>query len=558
MANSPATRTTIDVGSEIAGTYKIESLLGKGGMGSVFLASHNRLTGKRVAIKLLHAEVSDPEILLRFEREAQIASKLGHPNIVTVHDFNVTADGTPYLVLEYLQGQSLAERLEAGPMPVDSVMSIVRQVGSALATAHREGIVHRDLKPGNIFLVPSEVDGHTVEVAKVLDFGISKIRGSTTVKTQESTLLGTPQYMAPEQAKGMHDTVDERTDVFALGAIVYEMLSGKPAFTGASIPEVVFKVVYEQPAPLQGVAPELVAAIMQAMAKAPEHRFASVGAFVQALTGQPLSQFKVPVPTLLEHGKGPGSSGSGKRSTGDEAFANTMGSDSSPPDATRSLRAPSEPVAPDQPTVESLPPKQPLVVPQKRSRAWIGIVAVLGLAAAGVVGYVVVNRDDPQPPPATPPVIAAAPVVDAAAPVVPDAAIAVVHDAPLPDAAVPAKKPPPTPKPAPPTPTPKPPEDKDEDTKPEVRDHIAEARQAIVHGEYAKAQKIVNEIINSPSGNGPRELAQAHMLRGIIGCARDNEGEALIALRQIPERFVKIRQQMLNACHQKGYLVNER
>ena len=552
MANSPATRTTIDVGSEIAGTYKIESLLGKGGMGSVFLASHNRLTGKRVAIKLLHAEVSDPEILLRFEREAQIASKLGHPNIVTVHDFNVTPDGTPYLVLEYLQGQSLAERLEAGPMPVDSVMSIVRQVGSALATAHREGIVHRDLKPGNIFLVPSEVDGHTVEVAKVLDFGISKIRGSTTVKTQESTLLGTPQYMAPEQAKGEHDTVDERTDVFALGAIVYEMLSGKPAFTGASIPEVVFKVVYEQPAPLQGVAPELVAAIMQAMAKAPEQRFASVGAFVQAFTGQPLSQFKVPVPTLLEHGKkGPASSGSGKRHTGDEAFANTMGSDSSPPPPTRSLRAQSEPIPPNQPTVESLPP---VPVPEKpRSRGWIGIVAVVGLAACGVIGYFVVNRNEPPPPPAKPPVIAAAPTVDAAS-VIADAPIVIAIDAPPPDAAVAVKKPPPTPKPPPA----KPPEDKDEDTKPEVKDKIAEARQAIVHGEYAKAQKIVNEIINAPSGNGPRELAQAHMLRGIIGCARDNEGEALIALRQIPERFVKIRQQMLNACHQKGYLVNER
>src|SRR5262245_4529682 len=277
------------------------------------------------------------------------------------------------------------------------------------------------------------------------------------------------------------------------------MLSGKPAFTGASIPEVVFKVVYEQPAPLQGVAPELVAAIMQAMAKAPEQRFASVGAFVQAFTGQPLSQFKAPVPTLLEHGKGPASSGSGKRHTGVEAFANTMGSDSSPPsppEATRSMRAPSEPVPPNQPTVESLPPKPPIAVPEKRSRAWIGIAAVVGLAVCGVVGYVVVNRDEPPPPPPTPPpVIAAAPVpvpvIDAAAPVVPAAAIAVVHDAPSPDAAVPAKKPPPTPKPPTPTPTPKPPEDKDEDTKPEVKDKIAEARKAIQQGEFGKAQKIV-------------------------------------------------------------------
>src|SRR4029079_4711565 len=119
--------------------------------------------------------------------------------------------------------------------------------------------VHRDLKPQNIFLVPTEVDGRHVEIAKVLDFGISKIRGSPTVKTQDSALLGTPQYMAPEQATGQHANVDERTDVFALGAIVYEMFTGRPAFSGASIPEVVFKVVYEQPAPLGDQVPPAVA-----------------------------------------------------------------------------------------------------------------------------------------------------------------------------------------------------------------------------------------------------------------------------------------------------------
>jgi len=275
MANSA--RVTVDVGTVIADTYTIEALIGRGGMGSVFLANHKRLPGKQVAIKLLHADLQDPEVILRFKREAEIASRLGHPNIVTVHDFNVMADGTPYLVLEFLRGESLASKLRNGPLALETVFSIARQVGSALAAAHREGIVHRDLKPQNIFLIPTEVDGKIVEVAKVLDFGISKMRGSTTVKTQEFTLLGTPQYMAPEQAKGDHANVDERTDIFALGAIVYEMLAGHPAFSGETIPEVCFKVVYEQPKPLINEAPSappnVIESVTQAMAKASDERF---------------------------------------------------------------------------------------------------------------------------------------------------------------------------------------------------------------------------------------------------------------------------------------------
>ncbi|MGE5183220.1 MAG: serine/threonine-protein kinase, partial [Acidobacteriota bacterium] len=297
MQNSSA-RSVVDVGSVIAGTYTIEALIGRGGMGAVFLASHNRLPGKKVAIKILHAEISDDDTLARFKREAQIASLLGHPNIVHVEDFDVMPDGTPYLVLEYLQGETIAQRLVHGPLPLEQILSIVRQVGSALAAAHRAGVVHRDLKPQNIFLVPTELDGRSFELAKVLDFGISKMRGSQTVKTQESALLGTPQYMAPEQATGKHDSVDERTDIFAFGAIVYEMLTGHPAFDGASIPEVVFKVVYEQPRPLAEAAPDtpkhVIDAVETAMKKERSERYDSVNNFVEALTGSPLSVNKPP------------------------------------------------------------------------------------------------------------------------------------------------------------------------------------------------------------------------------------------------------------------------
>ncbi|MBV8756929.1 MAG: protein kinase [Deltaproteobacteria bacterium] len=386
MQNSPA-RSGIDVGTVIAETYTIEALVGRGGMGAVFMASHKRLPGKKVAIKFLHADLAGEEVLRRFEREAQIASKLGHPNIVGVTDYNVMADGTPYLVLEYLEGASLAQHLKGGPLPLERVMSIIRQVGSALAAAHREGIVHRDLKPQNIFLVPQEVENRVVDVAKVLDFGISKIRGSQTVKTQEAALLGTPQYMAPEQATGQHDKVDERTDVFALGAIVYEMLTGQPAFSGANIPEVVFKVVYEQPVDLATLAPStppaVLAAVKRAMEKKADDRFATVADFVEALTGQPLAVVR-PSASIPPPDGGPSSGGArssgvggtgGGRSTGKEAFDATVGSgDHAQALAATSASAPPPAAAPAR---ESVP-----VVPVRGSAPTVDSANVAGAAVA--------------------------------------------------------------------------------------------------------------------------------------------------------------------------------
>lgn len=313
------------VGAVIADTYKLENLIGRGGMGEVYSASHMRLPGKQVAIKFLHPEVADPEIIARFRREAEIASRLGHPNIVTIIDNNSLPDGTPYLVLEFLAGQTLDDALAAGTFSVERTLAIARQLCSALAAAHRAGIVHRDLKPQNIFLVPTEIEGRVGELAKILDFGISKIRGSQTVKTQDSALLGTPQYMSPEQATGQHDLIDGRTDIFALGAIFYEMLCGQAAFAGSSIPEVVFKVVYEPAIPLAQRAPntppEVIAAIERAMQKKPDDRFATVGELVTALTGVGL----VTLPSTSSAGIDPRAPSSRKVSSAD-ALAKTMGS----------------------------------------------------------------------------------------------------------------------------------------------------------------------------------------------------------------------------------------
>ena len=307
MSIHPESAGTIEAGTVIAETYEVTHLIGRGGMGAVWAANHMRLPGSRVAVKVLLADIAgDTDSLARFRREAEIASKLGHPNIVQVIDFNTLPDGAPYLVLELLTGESLDSRLARGPLSMSEAMTVVRQMGSGLHAAHREGVIHRDLKPQNIFLCPTEMGGDIHTQVKVLDFGISKIRGSQTIKTQESTILGTPQYMAPEQATGAHDKVDARTDVFAFGAIVYEMLSGMPAFSGQSVPEVVFKVVYEEAPPLADIAPTVPevtrSAIEKALAKKRDERFATVSEFVEALTGRPLVTLRghTPVPELLK------------------------------------------------------------------------------------------------------------------------------------------------------------------------------------------------------------------------------------------------------------------
>jgi serine/threonine-protein kinase len=314
MTSQPDPGQALSVGVVVADTYQVTSLLGRGGMGSVWEASHLRLPGKRVAIKVLHADIAaDQEALARFRREAEIATRLGHPNIVEVHDFNALPGGQPYLVLELLVGESLESRMRRAPVSLDNAMRIAGQIGAALAAAHRQGVVHRDLKPQNVFLVrPRDDEGDGAgEIVKVLDFGISKIRGSQTVKTLDSAILGTPQYMAPEQATGNHAAVDARTDVFALGAIAYEMLAGRPAFSGQSIPEVVYKVVYEQPAPLAELVPTLPArvvdAIGRALAKQQAERFPDVVSFVEQMAGVSLSTLRrapitLPRPAALPGG----------------------------------------------------------------------------------------------------------------------------------------------------------------------------------------------------------------------------------------------------------------
>ncbi|HSP80598.1 MAG TPA: protein kinase, partial [Myxococcaceae bacterium] len=300
-----ATAPRIDIGTVLQDTYELTSLVGQGGMGAVFLARHRRLPGRQVAIKLLHSSFSrEPELFARFRREAEIASQLGHPHIVEVLDFDVLPDGTPFLVMEYLRGESLEARLRRGALPVAEALSIARQMGSALLAAHRAGVIHRDLKPANVFLVPPDVGGLAGERVKLLDFGISKIADSQTVQTQEAVLIGTPQYMSPEQAQGRNSEVDARTDIFALGCIVYEMLSGVSPFggSGGSIVQIIYRIVHEPPEPLAsrcpGLPTHIVAAVERALAKEPGARFPDVASFISELTGTPLQALPEAAPAL--------------------------------------------------------------------------------------------------------------------------------------------------------------------------------------------------------------------------------------------------------------------
>ena len=282
------TADRVEIGTVIGGIYEVTRLIGRGGTSVVWAARHRRLSEKEVAIKvlLLHSD-SSAEAAARLRHEAQVLSRLNHPNIVQILDFDELASGTPYMILELLHGESLRERLQRSRLQFDSALDIATQIGSALSAAHQLGVVHRDLKPSNIFLCATPAQHAACNRVKVLDFGISTLQGADTLTTL-SKIGGTPQYMAPEQIRGDGGAVDARVDIFACGAVLYEMCAGRPAFKGETIPEVAWQVVYEEPAPLHDLAPDVPPAAAQAIGRAlekdPARRFANVAAFVSALT----------------------------------------------------------------------------------------------------------------------------------------------------------------------------------------------------------------------------------------------------------------------------------
>jgi serine/threonine protein kinase len=281
------------------GNYRSISLLGEGGMGAVYLAEHPGI-GRRVAVKVLHKNYTrDEHLLARFLNEARAANAIRHPNIIEILDSGMMADGTPFLVMELLEGDSLGTRIRgAGAMPIATAVDFAYQTASALGAAHAKGIVHRDLKPDNLFIVPDEHDAHRERI-KVLDFGIAKLQqGSVadSVKTRTGTLMGTPIYMSPEQCRGTR-AVDHRSDIYSLGVIFYEMLIGHPPFVSEGFGDLVNMHLNVMPVSARSKRPEIPLAVdalvLKMLAKNPEERYAEMTAVQGALKACGGSQFTV-------------------------------------------------------------------------------------------------------------------------------------------------------------------------------------------------------------------------------------------------------------------------
>ncbi len=275
------------IGTSI-GNYQIQRLIGEGGMGKVYLAEHPGI-GRLAAVKVLTpSDAADPQIVSRFITEARAANAIRHPNIVDIYDSGVLEGGTPYIVMEFLDGEALKDALLRGPLPLDDAIDWGCQIAEALAAAHAHEVVHRDLKPDNLILVADPRHLGKKQV-KVLDFGIAKLQHRTldqVHQTRTGSLLGTPLYMSPEQCMSQKN-IDARTDIYSLGVILYEMVAGRRPFDGEGVYAVISMHINEPPVSPIAYRPDLPrdleAIIMQALAKAPADRQESMAVLLSQL-----------------------------------------------------------------------------------------------------------------------------------------------------------------------------------------------------------------------------------------------------------------------------------
>ena len=271
------------LGRVIDGRYRVDAVIGEGGMGIVYGATHAVL-GKKFAVKVLRGEMAkDADVVQRFMQEAQAATSIGHENIIDISDFGRLPDESVYFVMEYLEGEALTSLIKrGGSIPMRDALKIIRQMASALGAAHDRGIVHRDLKPDNVQLIPRGADQQFV---KVLDFGIAKVGGASSKLTKTGMIFGTPHYMSPEQAAGQ--TVDQRTDIYALGVIMYEMFTGKVPFDADTFMGILSKHMFEPPVPPSERGARTLGAledvILKALTKKPEDRYQGMGDLIADL-----------------------------------------------------------------------------------------------------------------------------------------------------------------------------------------------------------------------------------------------------------------------------------
>ncbi len=270
----------------VLGSYRIVRELGRGGMGTVYLAEHT-LIGRQAAIKVLRPEPSTNHALVtRFFNEARAATAIRHLGIVEVYDFGYDDAGVAYIVMEYLRGESLARRVGRKRMDPPQALTVIRQIAAPLAAAHRAGIVHRDLKPDNVFIVPDD-EAAGGERVKLLDFGVAKLSAEMTSgeHTHSGVIVGTPTYMAPEQCRGV--AVDQRADLYALGCILYRLLVGTPPFTGEGIGDILTGHIHLPPpapsASVAGLDPAIDELVVRLLAKRPEDRPRSAEELVRAI-----------------------------------------------------------------------------------------------------------------------------------------------------------------------------------------------------------------------------------------------------------------------------------
>ncbi len=400
------------VGESIGGKYVLLRLLGAGGMGQVFEA-RNQNTGRRVAIKVLLPEYArDPEVVQRFLKEARAATSIRHPNVVDILDFDTDpVDGRPYLVQEFLVGESLDAYLAAEPgnkLPVHEALRVLLPVLSAMAAAHRLNIVHRDLKPGNIFLAR---DAAGELVVKVIDFGIARHdatlpdgQGHTAAdqrfRTRTGSIIGTPAYMSPEQASGAPD-VDARTDVWALGVILYELLTGRLPYDAPNVNLLIGKLLYEAPTPIQdwdrSLPPGVVQLVECAVHRDRTQRFPSAAEMYAVASSRDLLD---DVTTVMASYDPSGVPGNGSPSRAPK-LPRPSG------DAVPSLAVSSPPSLSPWESV----PRQARRAPQRR---WGRAIAAVALMVVGVAGAVLSLRSRSSTPVAPSHAAAAAPIASTA------------------------------------------------------------------------------------------------------------------------------------------------
>jgi serine/threonine-protein kinase len=373
------------------GNYQIRELIGEGGMGKVYLALHPGI-GRRAAVKVLHPNLAlDEQVVSRFFTEARATNAIAHPSIVDIYDYGTLPEGTPYIVMEYLEGRTLKDELADRQPLIVVALDWACQVAEALAAAHAKQVVHRDLKPENLYVIDDpRVPAH--KQIKILDFGIAKLQqgplgAEQSHRTRTGVLMGTPIYMSPEQCLGVKE-VDARSDIYSLGVIIYEMLTGAPPFVSQGVGAIINMHINEAPVPPSqhnpNVSPELEAAVMRALAKTPDDRYGGMYELLgdlqdalEALSGSP----SAPVPRP------------------------SMRTPISSVPTTKVARTP-PPTTPPQPTpgstlaqgvaIERAPSSSTVTVSRRR----LGALVAVGVGMAVALGIFGLRRHPPAPPPA--------------------------------------------------------------------------------------------------------------------------------------------------------------